>query len=267
MNNDSNHYFTLPYGKLETENYFVVKGIQLYLEGLNIKDISDLIYLNEEILIKRIKFILPFLDSIRLSLNRLEANDFITNVRCYKSGIKPKVIHSLMFNGVPMAYTEIRGVSRSWVEKELKKPRDIENYFHVKALQLYLEGMPMREISHILKISHDVIGQKIKEVKNYLEGIKLKRSKVEWLEILTDYDTIMLKGDKTKVSLNLINIPRGYQGVWGVKRVRDAPKIKRGRKKLDKKVQKIKVVKFAPYDSPNKNREWYRFWKKHDSPF
>lgn len=44
-----------------------------------------------------------------------------------------------------------------------KKGKEIDNYFVVKALQLYLEGISLREIERILGISHVTVSNWVKK--------------------------------------------------------------------------------------------------------
>jgi transposase-like protein len=266
LSNKTDYFFTVPYDSKEAENYFVVKGVQMYLEGFSLGDIHKMVHIGEDFLIERINPIKPFLDSYRFNLSQEEIAEMLTDTKKFMAGIKPNVLHSIMFKGVPMEFTEIRGVSRLWLRKNMKKPRDIENYFFVKALQLYVEGMPIREISKILKVSHDVLGNKLSSIKRLLEDIRLTLSKIEWIEVLQDARTIILDKRETKIEMKLSSIPFGYHETWGVRRVRHERPKKRGRKK--KQIIKEKVdTRKGPYSNPNKNVRWHRYWNKSEEPF
>lgn len=54
-----------------------------------------------------------------------------------------------------------------------KMGKEVDKYYQVKAMQLYLEGLRIEMISTMIGVSHDVIEQWFKPIKKYLDSIRL----------------------------------------------------------------------------------------------
>jgi transposase-like protein len=95
-----------------------------------------------------------------------------------------------------------------------KMGKRIHNYYNVKAIQLYLEGLRINMISEMIGVSHDVIEQWIKPIKPYLDSIRLNFEK-EDSYIMSEEGRIVHVVNKERFTSGVI-IQGEKSEVWGV---------------------------------------------------
>ncbi len=71
-----------------------------------------------------------------------------------------------------------------------KRGKVLDNYYKVKAIQLYLEGLPFYKIADIISVDSETISKYVNPIKQYLDKIKLQTSDHVFRKIKHDSDTL-----------------------------------------------------------------------------
>jgi transposase len=114
--------------------------------------------------------------------------------------------------------------------------KQIDNYYRVKAIQLYLEGISISDISDMIGVSHDAIQVWLAPLKGLLKPIRLPKQS---LEFSISKEGIRLEVEDEDLYTSGVVVNQEGSQVWGVKR--DARKVE---KQKVKRVEKIKYKKY-----------------------